>query len=350
MKIKRKWLIIGIIIVVIVVVPTIWGRFLVKKEQNGLENQNITITPQMISKVKKGNLQNIVATSGYLEPEDQKALVFNLSGEIEKVLIKEGQRVTEGEELIVLERSQQELNYLKAKNAYELIKINGSESEIEEQRLNFQIVQKNLEDTILRAPFSGLITEVSVKPGDYISAGTQVGYLIDDSNYKVEVSINEVDSLGIKVDQEAIITLDAFPKRTFSGKVVEIHHYTINVNGVVTLPVVVQFNEVDPYFKPGFSALVEIIVGKAEGKLLVPVTALVNNNGKQMVIKMVDNKPVSILVKTGLSDGVNTVIEEGLSEGDEIITNAYMFGAAALKSANERSRTIMMPGMGGPPR
>jgi len=349
---KKKWIIIGIILVIVIIAPLIGGKFLLKKGQINLNGQNINITPQMITIVKKGDLKNTVSTSGYLEPNDQKALTFNLNGEVEKVLIKEGQRVSRGEELISLERSQQELNYLKAKNAYELIKINGSESEIEEQRLNFQIAQKNLEDTILKAPFSGLITEVSVKSGDYISAGAQVGYLINDSSYKVEVSINEVDSLEVKVGQEAIITLDAFPRRSFSGRVVEIHNYTINVNGVVTLPVVVQLEEVDPYFKPGFSALVEIIVGKAEGKLLVPITALINNNGQQMVVKVENNKPVFIPVKTGLSDGVHTVIEEGLSEGEEIIINAYVFNKSGSQttSTNNRGGIPMMPGMGGPPR
>lgn len=349
---KKRWLIIGIIVFIVIIAPIIGGRFLVKKDQDDLNRQNINITPQMISAVEKGDLKNTVSTSGYLEPEDQKALVLNLNGEVEKVLIKEGQRVTKGEELISLERSQQELDYLKAKNTYELIKINGSESEIEEQRLNFQIAQKNLEDTILKAPFAGLITEVSVKPGDYISAGTQVGYLIDDSSYKVEVSVNEVDSLEIKVGQEAIITLDAFPKRSFSGRVVEIRNYTTNVNGVVTLPVVVQLEEVNPHFKPGFSALVEIIVGKAEGKLLVPITALINSNGQQMVVKMVDNKPAFIPVKTGLSDGVHTVIEEGLNEGEAIIANAYMFNmtGSSTTSTNRGGGVLMMPGMGGPQR
>jgi len=334
---KKKWLIVGLIIISIAAI-FIWYRFF-KVSDEGLADQNINIdiNPGLVTSVERGDLKKTVSTSGYLQPVDEKLLTFNLNGEIDEILIAEGQRVSEGEELMRLDKNQQELNYLRAKNTYELIKINGSESEIEEQRLNLKITEKNLEDTTLKAPFSGLITEVSVTPGDYVQAGTQVGYLIDDSSYETEVAVNEIDSLGIKAGQEVIITLDSFPGREFSGRVKEIHNYTKNVNGVVTLPVIVQLDQVEKQFKPGFSALLEIIVGKAEGGLLVPITAILGSKGQQMIIKVVNNKPVFTQVKTGISDGVYTVIEGGLAEGDQILINVYEFAKAGSKNNLEAS-------------
>jgi len=342
---KKRWLIIGVIIIVIIIALFIGGRFLnrASKEELTEQNTNIKITPQMVTSVERGDLKKTVSTSGYLQPADEKALTFSLNGEIEEVLVSEGKRVTEGEALVRLEKSQQEYNYLKAKNTYELIKTSGSESEIKEQELNFQIAKKNLEDTTLKAPFSGLITEVSVKPGDYINSGREVAYIIDDSSYEIEVAVNEIDSLEIEVGQEAIIILDAFPGREFSGRVTEIHNYTQNVNGVVTLPVTVQLDKTDRQFKPGFSALVEIIIGKAEGELLVPISALLERKGQQMVVKVVDNKPVFTPVKVGFSDGVYTAIEEGLVEGEEIVINVFEFAKAGSKN----NTTQGVPGMGG---
>ena len=342
---KKRWLIIGVIIIVIIIALFIGSRFLNKTSEEELteQNTNIKITPQMVTSVERGDLKKTVSTSGYLQPADEKALTFSLNGEIEEVLVSEGKRVTEGEALVRLEKSQQEYNYLKAKNTYELIKTSGSESEIKEQELNFQIAKKNLEDTTLKAPFSGLITEVSVKPGDYINSGREVAYIIDDSSYEIEVAVNEIDSLEIEVGQEAIIILDAFPGREFSGRVTEIHNYTQNVNGVVTLPVTVQLDKTDRQFKPGFSALVEIIIGKAEGELLVPISALLERKGQQMVVKVVDNKPVFTPVKVGFSDGVYTAIEEGLVEGEEIVINVFEFAKAGSKNNTTQS----VPGMGG---
>jgi len=340
---KKKWLIIGIIIIVVIIALFIGGRFLNKTSEEELTEQNIKITPQMVTSVERGDLKKTVSTSGYLKPADEKALIFSLNGEIDEVLISESKRVTEGEALIRLEKSQQELNYLIAKNTYELIKMSGSESEINEQELNFQIAKKDLEDTTLKAPFSGLITDVSVKPGDFIGSGNEVAYIIDDSSYETEVAVNEIDSLEIKVGQEVIIILDAFPGREFSGRVREIHNYTQNVNGVVTLPVTVQLDKADKQFKPGFSALVEIITGKAEGELLVPISAILDRKGQQMVVKVVDNKPVFTPIKAGFSDGVYTAIEEGLAEGEEIVINVYEFAKAGSKN----NSTQGAPGMGG---
>jgi HlyD family secretion protein len=343
-KMKKKWLIIGIIIIVVIIALFVGSRFLNKTSEEELTEQNIKITPQMVTSVERGDLKKTVSTSGYLQPADEKALIFSLNGEIEEVLISEGKRVTRGEALMRLEKSQQELNYLKAKNTYELIKMSGSESEIAEQELNFQIAKRNLEDTTLKAPFSGLITNVSAKAGDFIASGNKVAYIIDDSSYKIEVAINEIDSLEVKVGQEVIITLDAFPGREFSGKVKEIHNYTQNVNGVVTLPVIVQLDKADKQFKPGFSALVEIIIGRAEGKLLVPISAMLDKKGQQMVVKVVDGKPVFTPVKAGFSDGVYIAIEEGLAEGEEIVLNVYEFTKVGSKNNSTQGGP---PGMSG---
>lgn len=342
---KKKWLIIGVIIILMIIAFFVGNRFLNKASEEELteQNININITSQMITSVERGDLKKTVSTSGYLQPADEKLLTFNLNGEIEEILIAEGQRVSEGEELMRLEKSQQELNYLKAKNTYELIKTSGSESEINEQELNFQIAEKNLEDATLKSPFSGLITNVSVKPDDYINSGSEVAYIIDDSSYEIEVAVSEIDSLEVEIEQEVIIILDAFQGREFSGRVREIHNYTQNVNGVVTLPVTVKLDKADRQFKPGFSALVEIIIGKAEGKLLIPISAILDRKGQQMVVKVVDNEPVFTPVKVGFSDGVYTAIEEGLAEGEEIVINVYEFAKAGSKN-NATQRT---PGMGG---
>ncbi len=341
---NKKWLIIGVIIIVVIIAFFVGSRFLNKTSEEELTEQNIKITPQMITSVERGDLKKTVSTSGYLQPADEKVLTFSLNGEIEEILISEGKRVTEGEVLVHLEKSQQELNYLRAKNTYELIKTSGSESEIDEQELNFQIAKKNLEDTTLKAPFSGLITNISVKVDDYINSGKEIAYIIDDSSYEIEVAVNEIDSLEVEVGQEVIIILDAFPGREFSGRVKEIHNYTQNVNGVVTLPVTVQLDKTDGQFKPGFSTLVEIIIGRAEGELLVPISALLDRKGQQTVVKVVDSKPVFTPVKVGFSDGVYTAIEEGLAEGEEIVINVYEFAKTGSKDNSTQGGT---PGMGG---
>jgi multidrug efflux pump subunit AcrA (membrane-fusion protein) len=348
-EMKKKWLIVGVIIILITTF-LVWNRFFKVNSDKGLTDQdiNITINPQTVMTLKKGNLRKTVSTSGYLQSVDEKVLSFNLNGEVKDILVDKGDKVTKGEDLIKLDKDERELNYLKIKNAYELIKINGSDSEIEETKLDLTIAEKSLEDTTLKAPFSGLITEISVKPGDYVTQGEQVAYLIDDSSYEIDATVNEIDSLEIKKEQEVIIRLDAFPNREFAGKVKEIDYYTENANGVVTLPVVIQVNKAEPEFRPGFSALLEITVDKVAGKLLVPITAIFNQNEQPMVAKIIEGKAKLIPVKTGVSDGVYTVIEDGLIEGDQIMINTYQFaGIKPAANANLNRFGGGTPMMGG---
>lgn len=347
---KKKWLMVGVIIILIATF-LVWNRFFKANSDKELTDQNINITinPQTVMTLEKGNLRKTVSTSGYLRPVDEKVLSFNLNGEVKDILVDKGDKVTQGEDLIKLDKNERELNYLKIKNAYELIKINGSDSEIEETKLDLTIAAKSLEDTTLKAPFSGLITEISVKSGDYVTQGKEVAYLIDDSSYEINATVNEIDSLEIKKEQEVIIRLDAFPDREFEGIVKEIGYYTENVNGVVTLPVVIQVNKVEPEFRPGFSALLEIIVDQVEGKLLVPITAVFNQNEQPMVAKIIEGKAKSIPVKTGVSDGVYTVIEDGLIEGDKIMINTYQFAGIKPEDNLNRFGGGMPMGMGDRP-
>jgi multidrug efflux pump subunit AcrA (membrane-fusion protein) len=349
-EMKKKWLIVGVIIILIATF-LVWNRFFKANSDKELTDQNINITinPQTVMTLEKGNLRKTVSTSGYLQPVDEKVLSFNLNGEVKEILINEGDKVTKGEDLIKLDKNERELNYLKIKNAYELIKINGSDSEIEETKLDLTIAAKSLEDTTLKAPFSGLVTDISVKPGDYVTQGKEVAYLIDDSSYEINATVNEIDSLEIKKEQEVIIRLDAFPNREFEGRVKEIGYYTENVNGVVTLPVVIQVNKAEPEFRPGFSALLEIIVDQVEGKLLVPITAVFNQNEQPMVAKIIEGKAKSIPVKTGVSDGVYTVIEDGLIEGDQIMINTYQFAGIKPEDNLNRFGGGMPMGMGDRP-
>jgi multidrug efflux pump subunit AcrA (membrane-fusion protein) len=348
-EMKKKWLIVGVIILVVAIFLIRNGFFKANSDKGSTDqNINITINPQTVMTLKKGDFKKTVSTSGYLQSVDEKVLSFNLNGEVKEILVNEGDKVTQGEDLIKLDKNEQELNYLKIKNAYELIKINGSNSGIEETKLDLTIAAKSLEDTTLKAPFSGLITEISVKPGDYVTQGLQVAYLIDDNSYEIDATVNEIDSLEIKKEQEVIIRLDAFPNREFAGKVKEIDYYTENANGVVTLPVVIQVNKAEPEFRPGFSALLEITVDKVPDKLLVPITAIFDQNKQSMVAKIIDGKAKLIPVKTGVSDGVYTVIEDGLIEGDQIMINTYQFaGITPVTNTNLNRSGGGIPMMGG---
>ncbi len=290
------------------------------------------VDPDSIIEVSRGSIKKTVSTSGYIKPENEVYLSFattgTAGGTVENILVKAGDMVEKGQELVKLEDKQERLNYLSAKNEYELAKISGSSTQIEERRLTMEVALDKYESKTLKAPFSGKIVDIFVEEGDFIEGSHDVVYLIDDSLYEVEVSISEVDCLRVEVGQEVEIELDILKEQIFSGKVVEVAEYARTESGIVTVPVTLRMDEVSPYFKPGFSATAEIIVDSVEDALIVPVTAVSEGNRGSMVLKAEDNKGVPVPVKTGISDGFYREIIEGLQEGDQIVVNNYQMNSS----------------------
>ncbi len=291
------------------------------------------IDPDSVIEVSRGNIKKTVSTSGYIKPENEAYLSFattgTTGGTVESIMVAAGDLVEKGQELVKLEDKQERLNYLSAKNEYELAKISGSPTQIEEKKLNMEVALDKYQSKTLKAPFSGKIVDIFVEEGDFIGGNDDVVYMIDDSSYEVKVSISEVDCLRVEVGQDVEIELDIMKGQIFSGKVVEVAEYAKTESGVVTVPVTLRMDEVSPYFKPGFSATAEIIVDSIKNAIIVPVTAISEGNRGSMVLKAEDNKGVPVQVKTGISDGFYQEIVAGLQEGDRIVVNSYQMNASA---------------------
>lgn len=316
---KKKWIILVIVLVIFAGVLI----FRLASTPDGAQKTNLVINSRTVMTVEEGEMKKLVSATGYLEPVQDKTLNFPLNGEIEKIYVEEGQRVKAGQELIQLDKTQQELSFQQAKNAYESAKINGSPTDIREKELNLQLAEEKLKTTTLTAPFAGLITKISVEEDDYVMSNSpDIIRIIDDTSYEIAINVDEIDSQLVELGQSVLIKVDAIPNRQFRGKVTEIAYQTENVNGVVTLPVTVLVDKVDQIFRPGFSTELDIIVDKVSDQIIVPMTALYNHNGQEQVVKVVDNKPQPVSVKTGMNNGLQVVVEEGLNSGDQILINA----------------------------
>jgi len=291
------------------------------------------IDPAAVIEVSRRNIKKTVSTSGYIKPENETYLSFattgTTGGTVEEIMIKSGDLVEKGQDMVKLEDKQEHLNYLSAKNDYELAKITGSPSQIEEKKLTMEVALDKYESKTLKAPFSGKVVDVFVEGGDFIEGSHDVVYLIDDTSYEVEVSISEVDCLSVEVGQKVEIELDITKGQIFSGKVVEVAEYASAESGVVSVPVTLRMDEVSPYFKPGFSATAEIIVDSVENAIVVPVTAISEGSRNSIVLKVEGDKAAPTQVKTGISDGFYYEIIEGLQDGDKIVVNSYQLNASA---------------------
>jgi multidrug efflux pump subunit AcrA (membrane-fusion protein) len=339
---KNKWFL-WIIVILILSTGGFFG-FNYWQSKSGTEanseNQIQSVDLASVIEVKLGNLKKTVPASGFLQPVNFANLNLQTSGTaggtVETILVHNGEFVEKGQELVHLKDKEDNFNYLKAKNEYELAKINGSPSLTqEEKRLAMDLALEKLEAQTIRAPFSGKIIKIYVEEGDNIEKTDDIIYLIDETAYEIEVSVSEVDCMYIEVGQEAEVELDILDNEVFTGKVAEVANYATAESNVVTVPVTIRMDEVSKFFKPGFSASAEIIVNSAKNVLLVPVTSVSTTGRGSMVLKVEGSNAVPTPVKTGISDSYYLEVTEGLKEGDKIIVNNYQMNSG--NSDNNRS-------------
>jgi len=312
--------------------------------------------------VKRGNITKIVSATGYLSSLKDENLRFNRSGRIKQIMVQEGDYVKEGKILAKLEDDQEKLSLFQAENALKTAeselkkaKISSSKNVIEERarqvkekKLELQLKKRDLEDTILKAPFSGVVSRIYVKvvSGQNISASKDILRLIDMDKLFADVFVDETDISQVKIGQRAKITLDAYPDETFLGKVVYIAPGTTTSSGLVVIEVKIELEKANPKLKPGFTASADIIVGEAKNVLILPVEAVNERGGKKFAVVLKKGKPSLRHITVGVSDGTNVEIKSGLKEGELVLSSGLqkiIEMRRKQKQAEEKTRTQKSP-------
>ncbi len=174
----------------------------------------------------------------------------------------------------------------------------------------------------LEAPFDGTITTVESRPGDLVSAGSNAFRLDDLSRLLVKVQISEVDINRVQEGQEASLTFDAIPGKSYRGRVIEISRVGSDVQGVVEFTVTVELLNPDEAVLPGMTAAVNIVVNQLEDVLLVPNRAVRVVDGQRVVYVLRNNLPSPVEIELGASSETSSQVVDGeLQEGDPIILN-----------------------------
>ncbi len=201
------------------------------------------------------------------------------------------------------------------------------------QRHQATVIEAQLQRTRLLAPFAGIVAEVNGEVGEFVTP-SPVGIptppaidLIDDRVPYVTAPIDEVDAAKVRLGQSARITLDAFGKRSFAGRVRRIAPYVLDREKQArTVDVEVEF--VDPpkdaVLLPGYSADVEILLESRENVVRIPTEAL--REGGKVLVVLADQTLGERVVQTGLANWRTTEITQGLSPGDSLVLTVERAG------------------------
>ena len=156
--------------------------------------------------------------------------------------------------------------------------VESNKAQVEQAKANLKVAETNLKYTTIRSPVNGIVISRNVDVGQTVAASLQAPTLFtiakDLTQMQVDTNVSEADIGRIANGQDATFTVDAYPDRTFRGKVFEIRNAPITVQNVVTYDVVIQMDNKDLKLKPGMTANVSVMIEHKEGVLKIPNSAL----------------------------------------------------------------------------
>lgn len=312
--------------------------------------------PVKVVKVDRGLVEATVSNTkaGTIKACRRSKLSMRSGGVVDKLFVKEGDQVRQGQLLLELWNRERRTNLAQAnatlKASIEKVRLvcgeNPASTECEMARAHQQVaedVKRDVENVIdrnqLRAPFDGVVAEINGEVGEYVTPSPPGVLtppaidLIDYSCLYVTAPIDEVDAGQLRIGMNVQVTLDAFRDRHFTGKITRIAPYVVDLEKQArTVDIDVRLNEVpeDVRLLIGYSADTTVILDQRDNVLRVPTETLLTG-GFVWKVKA-DQTLEKRQVKTGIGNWTNTEILEGLAEGDAIVRTPDQIGLAENKA------------------
>lgn len=297
--------------------------------------------PAVVALVEPSVLEERVRLVGSLKSPAAVDIVTELNGTLEELLFTEGDAVTEGQILgrirddIVRARLREAearfdlaaANFVRGKDLLEAETI--SQSDFDRLIAEYGIAeavrdsaQAALRDTVIRAPFDGVVAERMANQGQFLSVGQALTTLIQQDPLEAEFRVPERFLQEIKVGQSIKLKSRALGEATFSGHVtfvsprVDERSRTVLVKAKVPNP--------EGVLKPGMFVNLDVVVRLREDALMIPEAAVHYSGGRPQVLALdEDDRAVvrQIIVGTRVRERVEII--EGLEDGDRVVVEGH---------------------------
>lgn len=327
-----------------------------------------------LATVSRGTVEAIVVNTraGTIKACRRSKLAPAAGGQIVKLLVKEGERVAQGQRLLELwnadltaqhELAAQQLATAKSRQRESCIIASNAQREskrtqqlvtkgfvssqraedaeanaqaqqascaatgadVKRAQAQLEVTRANINRTMLNAPFPGIVAQITGELGEYTTPSPPgiptppAIDLIDDSCLYVSAPMDEIDAPKLATGQKARITLDALTNQTFTGVVRRIAPYVTEIEKQArTVDVEVNFVEHSgQILLVGYSADVEVIINQREQVLRIPTQAIRQRN--KVWALGPQNRLEERTLEIGLSNWVYTEIISGLQEDDQVL-------------------------------
>jgi RND family efflux transporter MFP subunit len=324
-----------------------------------------------VSTVEPRILSRVLPLSGSIAPFVQATVKSKVGGEVEQLKLREGQDVREGEVIARVDTRNLQAQYDreaaavdKARADLELARLNrdknrtlleqkfisqntfeqtesayaGSVAELKLAEAQARVAQINLEDAVIRAPFSGTIAKRLVQPGEKVSPDSDIVTLVDLKQMVLEAAVPATEIPSVRVGQKVRFRVSGFGDRQFEGEVQRINPLT--ADGSRAIPVYIAVPNPDTALKGGMFAQGELALDSREPVLAVAQRAIHEEAGASCVYTLRDDKIARTPVTLGPRNKGEQFVEvrSGLSVGDRVIVadiGSDKAGATARVSRTE---------------
>ncbi len=228
--------------------------------------------------------------------------------------------------------------------------ISASQASLAAARLAVADAEQRLTETSIVAPVAGTVLDVPVERGTIVasavtnvSGGTTLATIADLTDLRVIGAIDEAQIARVRVAQEVSIRVDAYPARTFAGRVARVAPLGVTTTNVVTFDVEIVITDPEVgLLRSGMSADLAIETGRIEG-VLVPLAAVRSREGTRYVALESGEERT---IRTGGNDGRRLVVLEGLREGERVVLSGAVARSAG-SSGNGLFGSPRRPASGG---
>ena len=295
-----------------------------------------------------------------------------LPGEVKKIMVKEGDRVKEGDLVVELKNDEQfaRLQLSQANLAAGIASSNQtkiksdsskkslgrikklfesglvSESSLDQAATEWEMIQKSLDitgadieqlqaslkiarslydATFIRAPFDGCITDILVEERESIVPGAPMYDIYDDTSLHIMARFDEIDSSRLYTGLEARITSDTIQGRHLKGKIEWISNVVnVDLKSGRGVDVKISFQEREPSIRIGMSVEVEVVVNVKTNVHYLPTPVIMGKGGEKFVYAIEEGRASKRLVTVGLSSWDRTEVLDGVNETDKIISSVNL--------------------------
>jgi len=310
-------------------------------EAGGLE-----LIPVHVALPLKGEISSYIQSSTTVAAESEADVYSKAIGICKSVAVEEGDRVRAGDLLALLEdedvqiaAQQAGLRHKKASEdsqraeqmaAEELISAKAFEEAkfaLELAEADLKLAKRRLENTRIRSPVDGVITERMLKPADLVATTSKLFKVVDLQSLTAVVHVPEREAGFVRTGQRVEVMADSLSAGSFSGRVKRISPVVDPRSG--TVKVTIELGHAEG-LKPGLFIRTRIVTDTHEGTLLIPKAAILLEGDEQKVFVVREGIAEEIFIRAGYSEAEKVEVLHGIGPEDQLV----VLGHLGLKSGS----------------